>query len=91
MMYFTDPKGTPVYVYKPISLVEESEITKWEDEMFETYKKKQFHWIKNCYWKLDILSCVLVNRNKKWFADNVETLVNIWNIINLFLMLIVII
>jgi putative phage-type endonuclease len=81
MMYFTDPKGTPVYVYKPISLIEESEVTKWEDEMFETYKKKQFHWVKNCYWKLDILSCVLVNRNKKWFADNVDTLVSVWNII----------
>ena len=38
-------------------------------------------WIKNIYWKLEEVSCVLVLRNKKWFADNIAQLENIWSII----------
>lgn len=38
-------------------------------------------WIKNIYWKLEKLSCVLVLRNKKWFQDNVGQIQKIWNII----------
>lgn len=38
-------------------------------------------WIKNCYWKLEKISCVLVLRNKQWFKDNISSLQNIWSII----------
>jgi hypothetical protein len=37
--------------------------------------------MKDCYWKLDIVSCVLVCRNKQWFKDNVNELAEIWSII----------
>ena len=38
-------------------------------------------WIKNIYWKLEKLSCVLVLRNKKWFQDNVGQIQKIWKTI----------
>jgi hypothetical protein len=38
-------------------------------------------WIKNIYWKLEKMSCVLVLRNQKWFQDNVQQMGNVWNII----------
>jgi len=38
-------------------------------------------WIKNIYWKLEKLSCVLVLRNKEWFKNNVEQIEKIWKII----------
>jgi len=38
-------------------------------------------WIKNIYWKLEEVSCVLVLRNQKWFANNIDQLENIWSII----------
>jgi len=38
-------------------------------------------WIKNIYWKLKICSCVLVQRNERWFKDNIDQLKNIWSII----------
>ena len=44
-------------------------------------KNKDLTWIKNIYWKLDIISCVLVLRNKLWFDDAIKKLANISNII----------
>jgi hypothetical protein len=38
-------------------------------------------WIKNIYWKLEKLSCVLVLRNKKWFQDNIGQIGKIWKTI----------
>jgi putative phage-type endonuclease len=51
----------------------------WEEDMME--KNKGLTWIKNIYWKLDQLSCVLVLRNKLWFAAALPQLIEIWNII----------
>jgi hypothetical protein len=34
--------------------------------------------MKDYYWKLDIVSCVLVCRNKQWFKDNINELAEIW-------------
>ena len=30
------------------------------------------NWVENIYWKLDIISCVLVLRNKPWFNAIIE-------------------
>ena len=38
-------------------------------------------WIKNIYWKLDEISCILVPRNKLWFNSVVHDIKNIWEII----------
>ena len=43
--------------------------------------KEKMVWIKNIYWKLEKLSCVLVLRNKKWFQDNVGQIQKIWKTI----------
>ena len=37
--------------------------------------------MKTIYWKLDILSCVLVCRNRQWFKDNIYELHSLWTII----------
>jgi putative phage-type endonuclease len=79
MMYFCNSGGNPVYIYKPVDLVDLDEIAKWEEETIEQYQ--HLTWIKNCYWKLDIMSCVLVMRNQKWFEDNIATLESVWKTI----------
>ena len=38
-------------------------------------------WVRTIYWKLDEWSCLLVQRNKKWFEDVVPMISNFWNII----------
>ena len=37
--------------------------------------------MKTIYWKLEVLSCVLVSRNKEWFKNNILQIEKIWKII----------
>ena len=86
MMYFSTNTGKPHYVYKPLDM-EKKEFEKWEEETMDKLcaldenGNQQYTWIKNVYWYLDELSCVLVLRNHKWFQDNISQLARIWNII----------
>lgn len=65
ILMFMKSTGHPVYEYAPLDLaVDES--GPWQEAMME--KHKDLMWLKNIYWKLDQLSCVLVLRNKLWFT-----------------------
>ena len=90
--YFHRQDGSPFYVYKPLNIMDAEEINTWEEEIVDKYQNntnqninsennEKMVWIKNIYWKLEKLSCVLVLRNKKWFQDNVGQIQKIWNII----------
>jgi len=83
IMYFHSQDLKPFYVYKPITITNYDEINNWEEEMVDKYQSPDYNmlWVKNCYWKLEKLSCVLVLRNKKWFQDNIGQLAKIWKII----------
>ena len=83
IMYFNTKEGAPYYLYKPLYITKPEDIEKWEEEMMEKYQSTIFNmvWIKNCYWKLDTFSCVLITRNKKWFEDNIGQLEKVWSII----------
>ena len=83
IMYFSTKEGRPFYLYKPLELTDYTEIDNWEEKMIEKYESEEHNmlWIKNHYWKLEKLSCVLILRNRKWFQDNIEQLEKVWNII----------
>jgi putative phage-type endonuclease len=82
IMYFNTSESKPFYLYKPLHITDYEEINQWEEEMIELYQEqKKMVWIKNIYWKLEKLSCVLVLRNKEWFKNNVEQIEKIWKII----------
>lgn len=76
MMFNKD--DTPMYIYPPLKLTEKA-LEKWEEETMEKYN--DLVWVKNIYWKLEDISCVLVLRNKEWFKQAVPTLNDIWNTI----------
>jgi putative phage-type endonuclease len=80
MMYFTDAENFPHYEYKPLRMGKE-EFNKWEEQMLSLYEAKNMMWIKNNYWKLEQVSCVLVLRNKQWFELNIGALKEVWAII----------
>ena len=81
IMYFSTGEGLPHYVYKPLHMVEEYFLTEWEQKTMTEMELKGMIWIKNIYWKLEEVSCVLVLRNKKWFADNIGELAVVWDTI----------
>jgi putative phage-type endonuclease len=78
MMLFLKQNGQPLYAYAPLSL-SPAAYPQWQEEMME--KHSNLNWLKNIYWKLDQLSCVLVLRNKLWFAAALPALKDIWQTI----------
>ena len=81
ILYFSTPEGKPVYVYKDIHLVNPVNVDSWEANTIEEYEAAKQNWIKTIYWKLETLSCVLIQRNTQWFSDNIQQLQNVWSII----------
>ena len=78
IMYFANGEGNPVYKYMPLTIHTLEKFTEWENNLMDNLG---LTWISNYYWKLDIISCVLVPRNNKWFQSNIQELENIWSII----------
>jgi hypothetical protein len=37
--------------------------------------------LKFIYWKLEVISCVLVSRDRNWFKNNIQQLEKVWKII----------
>ena len=70
--------GKPYYEYPEIGLSKQ-DFEAWEQNTME--KNKHLTWNKNIYWKLDVYSCVLVLRNKKWFDNAVIQMKKVWKII----------
>ena len=78
MMLFMQKNGQPLYEYAPLALAV-VDYPAWQEEMME--KHCELNWLKNIYWKLDQISCVLVLRNKLWFAHALPILKKIWETI----------
>jgi hypothetical protein len=80
IMYFHTKEGKPFYKYMPFHLVSFKDINEWQEQMIDLYQSTEYNyvWIKDYYWKLDIVSCVLVCRNKQWFKDNINELADVW-------------
>ena len=83
IIYFNTKEAKPFYLYKPLTLTNYEDILKWEEEMIDKYQSNEYNmmWIKNHYWKLEKLSCVLILRNTKWFQDNIGQIEKTWDII----------
>ena len=83
IIYFHTKEGKPFYVYKPLDLICQNEIDSWEEETLAKYQSEPYNYMymKFIYWKLDVLSCVLILRNKDWFKNNIGQLEKVWKII----------
>lgn len=83
IMYFHTKEGKPFYKYMPFNIVSFNEVSEWQEQMVDLYQSSEYNyvWMKDYYWKLDIVSCVLVCRNRQWFNDNVGELAEVWSII----------
>ena len=82
ILFFSHKNGTPHYIYKPIEMDKE-DFDEWEMNMMEFYQSpsQNLVWIRNVYWRLDQLSCVLVSRNQFWFDMVVVDVEKFWNTI----------
>jgi putative phage-type endonuclease len=67
------------YEYAPFNLhnVESEAYSEWTDLMLA--KNKDYSYVRNIYWKLETISCVLVLRNKLWFKHIQPYIETFWN------------
>jgi putative phage-type endonuclease len=70
--------GQPQYEYAPLN-ASKDELLEWEEIIM--LKHENDMWVKNIYWRLDELSCVLVLRNKFWFKNAIPILDDLWKTI----------
>ena len=80
MLLFLDEHRKPFYLNKPLDMVEYDFIL-WKRHHIYEYMCKSYTYIRDIYWRLDEMSCVLVCRNMKWFGDNIYNMISFWNTI----------
>lgn len=68
----------PHYEYMPFNITE-NEYNKWCERIME--ENNNLTWIRNIYWKLDEISCVLIERNREWFESVVSKFQEVWKTI----------
>jgi len=83
ILYFNTKEGAPFYSYKPLDIVAPDDIHKWEENELGKYESSQYNYtfLKFIYWKLEVISCVLVSRDRNWFKNNIQQLEKVWKII----------
>ena len=73
---YTD--SSPKYVYMPMHVpIEKSAVDAWIDAQKQEIKE-EYVLFKRIYWYCEIFSCVLVHRNREWFAAAVPKIRNVW-------------
>ena len=77
MLYFM-VSGQPKYYYMPLTL-DYVGFLDWEKDIMSAHPNDT--WVRNIYWKLDQLSCVLVLRNKLWFGNAVGVIAETWEMV----------
>ena len=81
MVCFADEYGLPVYEYKPLKMEKDVYTSTWLPAVIQNHEKLE-HTLKTfIYWKLDVVSCVLVKRNRIWFDDVIGKIKDCWDTI----------
>lgn len=83
IIHFHKSNGAPHYEYMPLALKTAEEIDAWREEAMAKYESPPFNYMfmRFLYWKLEKVSCVLVQRSRDWFKRNVGQLAKVWKII----------
>ena len=77
IMQFCDTNGEVHYEYPPFAMnkIDNAEYNTWTQGQILKNNNKTY--VRNIYWKLEVISCVLVLRNKLWFK-NVQPYIEIF-------------
>uniref|UniRef100_A0A6C0BV97 YqaJ viral recombinase domain-containing protein n=1 Tax=viral metagenome TaxID=1070528 RepID=A0A6C0BV97_9ZZZZ len=71
--------SSPVYEYCPLVTTTTTQYERWMEDIMERNSEKLF--VKYIYWRLELMSCVYVPRNREWFLANVAQLRHAWETI----------
>lgn len=77
ILQFCKDYDTPFYVYMPFNM-DQSDFIHWKEQQINN---SEHRFITTIYWKLNEVSCVLIERNKNWFNSVVNDFKKIWDTI----------
>jgi putative phage-type endonuclease len=75
ILQMTTDVGGLKYIYSPVGL-NLLDLEEWES--CHINENESYSWICTHYWKIEVISCVLVQRNRQWFQTNVSGLAKLW-------------
>ena len=78
VIYHFKHNNKPHYEYLPFNSTQE-EYELWDKQVLMKNNDKE--WLETIFWKLETVSCVLVERNKQWFNDNIDDIKEVWDTI----------
>jgi hypothetical protein len=61
--------------------IDETSIRDWTETTRQSAREHGFVLLTTIYWYLNEFSCVLIERNRKWFAAAVSQIQDVWNTI----------
>ena len=79
ILYFCE-NGKPIYEYKPLDM-ESDEFDVWFGLKVNEYQSKNIPYMGSFYWRLDVFHVLYIERNHKWFQDNLPKMKELWNTI----------
>ena len=68
-------EGAARYEYAPFQCTEE-EFALWEEQILLNSE-----WINTIYWKLEAVSCSVIERNRAWFESKLPAIARVWGVI----------
>jgi putative phage-type endonuclease len=72
--------NSPVYIYLPLDIqLDKESIDAWIE--LQKQQNREVVLFKTIYWYLDELSCVLIQRNRRWFQSVLPRIKDTWDII----------
>jgi len=75
--------NSPKYVYMPLDVpIKRSAINEWIEQQ-KLANREEYVLFKRIYWYCELFSCVLVHRNREWFAAALPKIREIWSIVEL--------
>jgi putative phage-type endonuclease len=79
IMQFCNMDGSVHYEYPPFAMnkIDTKEYNDWTQAQLTKNSNKTY--VRNIYWKLEVVSCVLVLRNKLWFKSVQPSIEIFWN------------
>jgi len=74
--------SAPIYKYMPIEVICDLEtVEKWVQQCKNECREQGLVLLNTLYWYLEEFSCVLIERNRHWFAAAIPRIQEIWDII----------
>jgi len=79
LLYFT-PDNNPHYEYVPFNVtdISSNEYANWFNKINNENNMKNNIFEKFIYWRLDVISCILILRHKLWFSSILPLIDNFW-------------